>query len=117
MQANGETQNLKSLKDLFDENKLSLKLFDAIYFLEGCQNVDGGFAWMKNGYSSLYQTLYVLKRFSQLTEINSEDFSQQVKKMQINALNMCEKKMIERFKEFNENKTLKNFTPSYFDIL
>ncbi|MGL4293750.1 MAG: alpha-2-macroglobulin family protein, partial [Bacteroidales bacterium] len=91
MKAAGESANMQALSLLFDTNRLNQLQTEAFLLLTSLQNEDGGIAWFTGMPSSLLETLNVLEGFSQLVSLDAYEPNQEVRVLQMSAINYSDK--------------------------
>lgn len=97
-EAQNETQQMHSLGELLDVNRQDYIARQAIDKLAELQNEDGGWSWFKGFGSSAFMTENVLEAMARLVTLNVTSHPEQVKKMQIKALNFLDKQIQESYK-------------------
>ena len=97
-EAQNETQQMHSLGELLDVNRQNYIARQAIDKLTELQNEDGGWSWFKGFGSSAFMTENVLEAMARLVTLNVTSHPEQVKKMQIKALNFLDKQIQESYK-------------------
>lgn len=98
-EAQNETERMHSLSELLDVNRQNYITRQALNKLEKLQNTDGGWSWFKGFQSSTFMTENVLEAMSRLTRLGVTEHPEQVKQMQIKALNFLDKNIQNTFKE------------------
>ncbi|MGM9840882.1 MAG: alpha-2-macroglobulin family protein [Candidatus Limisoma sp.] len=73
--AERETENMRSLVDLTDQQTIASRKAKALSMLRSLQNSDGGIRWFKDCESSLWMTLDVLEEFGMLNQMGYYDGS------------------------------------------
>lgn len=68
-EAKGETQQMRSLANFFDENTLNFRLKDNLSKLKRLQNADGSFSWWPGMTGSPYMTVAVSVILSRLNDM------------------------------------------------
>ena len=96
--AQNETQQMHSLGELLDVNRQNYISQQAINKLAELQNEDGGWSWFKGFNSSTFMTENVLEAMARLVSLNVTSHPEQVKKMQIKALQFLDKQIQESYK-------------------
>jgi len=99
-EAQNETERMHSLGELLDVNRQNYITRQALNKLAELQNEDGGWAWFKGFHSSTFMTENVLEAMSRLTRLGVTEHSQQVKEMQIKALNFLDRNIQNSFEKF-----------------
>ena len=97
-EAQNETQQMRSLGELLDVNRQNYISQQAINKLAELQNEDGGWSWFKGFTSSTFMTANVLEAMARLASLNVTSHSEQVKKMQVKALQFLDKQIQESYK-------------------
>ena len=97
-EAQNETQQMRSLGELLDVNRQNYISQQAINKLTELQNEDGGWSWFKGFTSSTFMTANVLEAMARLVSLNVTSHSEQVKKMQVKALQFLDKQIQESYK-------------------
>ena len=97
-EAQNETQQMRSLGELLDVNRQNYISQQAINKLTELQNEDGGWSWFKEFTSSTFMTANVLEAMARLVSLNVTSHSEQVKKMQVKALQFLDKQIQESYK-------------------
>ena len=97
-EAQNETQQMRSLGELLDVNRQNYISQQAINKLAELQNEDGGWSWFKGFTSSTFMTENVLEAMARLVTLNITSHPEQVKKMQIKALQFLDKQIQESYK-------------------
>ncbi|HJF69749.1 MAG TPA: alpha-2-macroglobulin, partial [Butyricimonas virosa] len=97
-EAQNETQQMRSLGELLDVNRQNYISQQAINKLAELQNEDGGWSWFKGFTSSTFMTENVLEAMARLVSLNVTSHPEQVKKMQIKALQFLDKQIQESYK-------------------
>ena len=97
-EAQSETQQMHSLGELLDVNRQNYIARQAIKKLAELQNEDGGWSWFKGFYSSTFMTENVLEAMARLVSLNATSHPEEVKMMQIKALNFLDKQIQESYK-------------------
>ncbi len=97
-EAQNEAQQMRSLGELLDVNRQNYISQQAIDKLAELQNEDGGWSWFKEFNSSTFMTENVLEAMSRLVSLNVTSHPEQVKKMQIKALQFLDKQIQESYK-------------------
>lgn len=97
-EAQNETQQMHSLGELLDVNRQNYISQQAINKLAELQNEDGGWSWFKGFNSSAFMTANVLEAMARLVTLNVTSHPEQVKKMQIKALQFLDKQIQESYK-------------------
>lgn len=106
LDAKNETEQKQSLSLLFDLNRSQSLTSAAIRKLADLQTEKGGWSWFKGFYPSRSITQYILYGFAQLTNLNAVEYGQDVKQMQIKALNYLDEEIANDFanlKKYNKN--------------
>lgn len=99
IQAQTESEQIQSLIQLFDPNRLNYLQNQAIDKLSSLQTENGGWSWFKGMYSSRFMTLNVLKAMSQVNIIGQHEAEVKEKDMQIKALRYLDHSIITDFKK------------------
>ncbi|MEI3419771.1 MAG: hypothetical protein V8R91_01185 [Butyricimonas faecihominis] len=89
---------MRSLGELLDVNRQNYISQQAINKLAELQNEDGGWSWFKGFTSSTFMTENVLEAMARLVTLNITSHPEQVKKMQIKALQFLDKQIQESYK-------------------
>ena len=97
-EAQNETQQMRSMGELLDVNRQNYISQQAINKLAELQNEDGGWSWFKGFTSSTFMTENVLEAMARLVTLNITSHPEQVKKMQIKALQFLDKQIQESYK-------------------
>ena len=94
-EAQEQTDRMRSLSTLFDENRQKYLAATHLGKLGQLQNADGGWAWFKGFRSSPFITLNVLQTFARLTELGALESDQSAKEMQAKALRYLDQNIVE----------------------
>lgn len=97
-EAQNETQQMHAIGELLDVNRQNYIARQAIDKLKELQNEDGGWSWFKGFGSSAFMTENVLEAMARLVTLNATSHPEEVKKMQIKALNFLDKQIQESYK-------------------
>ena len=89
---------MRSLGELLDVNRQNYISQQAINKLAQLQNEDGGWSWFKGFASNTFMTENVLEAMARLVTLNITSHPEQVKKMQIKALQFLDKQIQESYK-------------------
>lgn len=105
---NAQEQESKQIQQallLFNPGQIEYLRNTAFSKLQQLQNSDGGFAWYPGMWSSVWQTLYVLQRMGELTELGVIEYGEREKIVQINALKFIDKYIADTYLNEVKNKT------------
>ena len=108
-EAQNQTEQMRSLANLFDENRQNYLATVHLGKLRELQLPDGGWSWFKGFRSNTFITLNVLQAFARLTELGAWEPSQEIKEMQTKALRYLD--------EATVKKHAKDSSASYLDLL
>lgn len=86
-----ETKQIQQALLLYNPGQIEYLRSSAFAKLKQLQNEDGGFSWYPGMGSSVWQTLTVLQRMGELTELGVIEYGQTEKMMQIDALKYIDK--------------------------
>lgn len=86
MQAQNETEQMHSLQQLFDQNRLEYLQSQALEKLRSLQTENGGWSWFKGMYPSRFMTCNVLSIMVQASITGDMQYGESEKMMQIKAL-------------------------------
>lgn len=100
-----ETRQIQQALLLFNPGQTEYLRNTAFTKLKQLQNADGGFAWYPGMWSSVWQTLTVLQRMGELTELGVIEYGQREKMVQIDALKFIDKHIAEVYLNEVKNKT------------
>ncbi|MGL5318294.1 MAG: alpha-2-macroglobulin family protein [Bacteroidales bacterium] len=92
-----ESKQIEQALILFEPGQVDYLRGSALMKLKLLQNPDGGFSWYPGMWSSLWQTLTVLQRMGELTELGVIEYGQEEKILQINALKYIDKYIAETY--------------------
>lgn len=106
--AQNETQQMHSLGELLDVNRQNYISQQAINKLAELQNEDGGWSWFKGFNSSTFMTENVLEAMARLVSLNVTSHPEQVKKMQIKALQFLDKQIQESLQTRGDSRIFSN---------
>lgn len=106
LDATTATARMQQLSTLLDRNRIRALQSSAIRKLRILQSHEGGWSWFKGMNSSVFITLNVLDGFSRLSRMNMAEYGNEVKQMQIQALNYVDNKMVEQQKGRREKLPL-----------
>jgi hypothetical protein len=108
LEAKNETEQKQNLSLLFDLNRSQSLTSAATKKLADLQTEKGGWSWFKGFYPSRSITQYVLYGFAQLTNLDAVEYGDDVKQMQIMALNYLDGEIANDFanlKKYDKNWT------------
>ncbi|MBP1617654.1 MAG: hypothetical protein H6Q14_1481 [Bacteroidetes bacterium] len=106
LDAKDETEQKQSLSLLFDLNRSQSLTSTATKKLADLQTEKGGWSWFKGFYPSRSITQYILYGFAQLTNLNAVEYGDDVKQMQVKALNYLDVEIANDFanlKKYDKN--------------
>ncbi len=98
LQAQNETEQMHSLYQLFDQNRLDYLQKQALEKLASLQTPEGGWSWFKGMNSSRFMTLNVLASMAKANTVGTKEYGQQEKSMQIKALRYLDQSIEQDFK-------------------
>lgn len=111
--AESEAEQKQRLSLLFDLNRATQQREAALQQLLQQQDEEGGWSWFKGLPPSREMTSYILKGMAQLTELNSVEYGEQEKRMQIKALNFLDQQIQQDYENLQKyNKNWKKTSPS-----
>ena len=99
VQAQTETEQMQSLAQLFDENRLAYLQDQNLKKLRELQDYSGGWSWFKGMGSSRFMTLNVLNILAKANLVGAQDLGATEKKMQAQALKYLDEEIISDYKQ------------------
>lgn len=103
LDAQTEEDQMQRLSLLFDLNN-SRQLTDvATAKLKELQNNTGGWSWYKDMYPSRSITQYILYGYAKLQLVGQIEYSESIKRMQMDALKYIDSKILEDFNQLKKN--------------
>ncbi len=99
LDSKNESENKKRVALLFDLNKMSNELNNALLKLQKAQSSNGGWPWFKNCPEDWYITQYIATGFAHLQKLGVIDFNKnyQIKQMVDKAVLFCDRKIKEDY--------------------
>ena len=104
LEARNESEQMSRLALLFDPNRTKSLSSQATQKLSELQNPDGGWSWYKDMYSSRSITQYILYGYAKLQETGMIEYSDDIKKMQMLALQYIDGQIVKDFEKLKEQK-------------
>lgn len=106
LDARNETEQMQRLSLLLDLNNTEQLLKVSTSKLAELVTIDGGWSWYKGLRGNRGVTQYILYGYAKLQEVARREYSQDVKEMQIGALQFIDKQIVEDFnnlKKYDKN--------------
>lgn len=103
MDAKDETEQMNRLALLFDLNNTKQLTDEATRKLIDLQTNEGGWSWYKGMYPSRSITQYVLYGYGELQHVGKIEYPEEVKRMQIRALNYIDGEIVKDFDLHRKN--------------
>ncbi|MDR1884439.1 MAG: hypothetical protein LBR26_16950 [Prevotella sp.] len=111
LEARDETEQMQRLSLLFDLNNTKQQTDAATRKLAGLLTGEGGWSWHKGLYPSRSITQYILYGYARLQETEQVEYPQEIKEMQMKALQFIDNRISEDFENLKKyNNDLKNIT-------
>lgn len=98
-------KQMQQLSLLYMPGQMEYLRSNAFNNLKALQNPDGGFSWFPGMPSSLFQTLNVLQRMGELTQLGVIEYGEQEKMLQIEALKFVDQNFVEMSKESKTDRS------------
>lgn len=103
--AQNETEQMQSLQELFDLNRLAYLQEQLSNKLRQLQNTDGGWSWFPDMSSNPFITCRILQLLSRIPETAGQEFSEKEKMMQLKALRYLDNKLKKEYKQTDSTQT------------
>ena len=103
LEAKDETEQMQRLSLLFDLNNTNQLTEQATRKLADLQDRNGGWSWYKGMYPSRSMTQYILYGYAKLVHVGQIQYGEQIKRMQISALNFIDKEITKDLVELKKN--------------
>ncbi len=118
-EANQETENIRNLGLLLDENQVKNELRSIWDKMVARQNPDGGFPWCAQGRSNFYITLSILDVLMKLQEYQ---LIQPIDQQRLDGIakqttDYLDEVMLKRYRELKKNNRLQDFHPGGNELL
>lgn len=121
LEAKNESEQMERLSLLFDINNTEQQTSLALEKLAELQASNGGWAWYKDMMPNRVITQYILYGLSSLTELNAVEYRDNVKTMQISALNYIDgiiKSDFDNLKKYNVSwRNIKTISTNQLEYL
>ena len=98
-------KQLQQMSLLYESGQMEYLRSNAFNQLLALQNEDGGFSWFPGMSSSLFQTLNVLRRMGELTQLGVFEYGEREKMLQINALKFVDQSFVKMSKESKTDRS------------
>lgn len=102
MQAQNETERIRSLQQVFDQNRVNYLRTQALQKLKDLQNASGGWSWFKGMYPSRFMTCNVLTILSRASLTGEFEYKEAEKRMQLEALDYLDREIRKDYTQKNE---------------
>lgn len=103
LDAKDETEQMQRLSLLFDLNNTKQQTEQATRKLADLQDRNGGWSWYKGMYPSRSMTQYILYGYAKLVEVGQIQYGEDIKRMQISALNFIDKEITKDYENLKKN--------------
>ncbi|NDV67622.1 hypothetical protein D0T66_01760 [Dysgonomonas sp. 25] len=104
LDAKDETEQMQRLSLLFDLNMTKQKTSAATYKLKDLQDATGGWSWYKGFRPSRSITQYILVGYAHLQHVGMMQYGEDIKRMQISALNFLDKEITDDYDKLTKAK-------------
>jgi len=101
--AQTQTQQIQSLQQLFNTNRLEHTQQLILQKIRKLQNTEGGWSWFKNSPANRFITAHMLIVMARINLIAQTEYSQSEKMMQIRAIRYLDKSIQEDFKRKSDS--------------